>query len=116
MTPVTTPKAETPEIRLAPMNDGREEDCQCARCGSSCYYMDCDECVDGYSHHDCGEDCCSCVNAEYNVRCAACGGSCGWQVCMSGQDWCEANPIPGREQIEHGAIEWFDIPARPEPS
>jgi hypothetical protein len=104
--------AET--IRLAPIDDGREEDCQCARCGTSAFHVDCYDCENGYSHHDCGEDCCCCLNPEPNVPCDVCGGSGGWWQCCSPGNYCEANPIPGREHIQRGAIEWYDVPARAE--
>lgn len=39
----------------------------CWNCGGS-----------GYSHHDCGEDCCACLDPEPNVPCDVCGGKGGW--------------------------------------
>ena len=39
---------------------------------------DCDE--DGYSHHDCGEDSCACLNPYPNVVCDKCGGKTYWLV------------------------------------
>jgi hypothetical protein len=59
--------------------DGRDWDCQCARCGSS--MADC-------------------------------------QDCLSPAQWCTANPMPGREAVERGAVEWY-APRRaaaPDPS
>jgi hypothetical protein len=35
----------------------------CSNCGGS-----------GYSHHDCGEDCCACLQPEDNVVCDWCEG------------------------------------------
>lgn len=29
---------------------------------------------EGYTHHDCGEDCCVCLHPEDNVRCYVCMG------------------------------------------
>jgi hypothetical protein len=90
-----------------PPNDGREWDCQCARCGSSCVPVDCTECAgDGVTHHDCGEDCCNCRNPEDNVRCEVCRGRGGWHECASGADYCEANPR-NRADARRGQIEWF---------
>ena len=92
-----------------PPNDGREWDCQCARCGSSTGTEDCSNCIEGYSHHNCGED--SCGHADdpynYNVRCDWCRGRGFYRFCLSGEEWCNAHPMNGREEIRHGAIEWF---------
>lgn len=90
-----------------------EIDCQCARCGSSMDYVDCHNCGgDGLTGHDCGEDCCCCLYPEDNVECDICDGDGGWHRCMSSPDWCEANPLEGRENVKRGEIEWFTIPAR----
>lgn len=78
----------------------------CARCGSDCDYTRCD-CNDGYDGHDCGEDCCPCLEPEENVICETCNGAGGWNTCMSSPEWCKANPLPRRENVERGAIEWF---------
>jgi hypothetical protein len=71
------------DIRFAPINDGRDEDCQCARCGSSAGFIDCYNCHDGYTSHDCGEDCCCCLEPEDNVPCDVCEGRGGWWNCLS---------------------------------
>lgn len=97
-----------------PPRDGREWECQCAHCGSSCDWHECQSCDDGFDGHDCGEDTCCCARPEDNVPCDICGGDGGWWVCMSGGDWCDAHPLPGRESIDRGQIEWFtfdDLPA-----
>src|ERR1041385_316790 len=100
------------EIRFAPRDDASEEECCCARCGSDVTFEDCYNCEDGYSYHDCGEDCCCCIDPEPNVLCDICRGRGGWSVCISSPEWCEANPLPGREGIERGKVEWFDVPPR----
>lgn len=46
----------------------------CPDCIKPLVQRDCD-CADGFSHHDCGEDCCCCLNPEPNVTCADCGGT-----------------------------------------
>lgn len=92
-----------------PPNDGREYDCQCARCGSSCDYEHCGQCEDGFSDHDCGDDCCCCLYPEPNVVCDLCDGYGGWHNCLPSPEWCKANPLPGRESVERGKIEWFVI-------
>lgn len=45
---------------------------------------------------------------EY-LRCNDCQGTGGWYRCCSDDEWCEANPIKGREHVERGVIEWFTI-------
>lgn len=82
-------------------------DCQCARCGSSADFQRCDNCEDGFEGHDCGEDVCCCLHPEDNVICQYCRGYGGWHLCLSSADWCQANPLPGRESVERGEIEWF---------
>lgn len=89
---------------------GYEWDCQCARCGSSVIGEPCDNCGgEGVCGHDCGEDCCCCMYPEDNVPCDECGGDGMYYVCMSTQDFCKNNPLPGREHIERRAIEWFEV-------
>lgn len=44
-----------------------------------CEYVDCWKCGgEGYSHHDCGEDICCCLEPEDNVECDICKGHGGW--------------------------------------
>lgn len=43
----------------------------------------CWNCEDGYSGHDCGDDCCCCLDPEDNVRCDICNGKSGWLICRS---------------------------------
>lgn len=101
------------ECVIAPHHprDGREWDCQCARCGSSMGWEDCGNCYEGYTGHDCGEDCCMCEYPIDNVPCGVCSGYEGWNFCCSSPEWCEANPIKGRESIERGKVEWFTFEA-----
>lgn len=89
-------------IARVPPEDGREWDCQCARCGSSCHFIECNDwdCDHGYQIDDDGNIIGTCDN---------CLGYCGWNVCGSGDEWCEANPLPGRESVERGQIEWFVV-------
>ena len=91
---------------------GWGEDAQCARCGSSVHYVRCWDCGDeGVTHHDCGEDTCCCLHPEDNVVCETCGGDGGSLHCISGPEWCEANPLPGRELVKSSALSpraWAD--------
>ena len=43
-------------------------------------WVQCEECEDGYSYHDCGEDTCCCLNPELNVVCDTCEGKTGWYI------------------------------------
>lgn len=45
------------------------------------YWCECWNCDEGYSDHDCGEDCCVCFHPENNVRCDICNGKGGWYRC-----------------------------------
>lgn len=96
-------------IAQHPPRDGRQWDCQCARCGSSVMWEDCVDCDEGYSDHECGDDCCCCLEPEPNVECDICDGHGGWRTCLSSPEWCKANPLEGREQVERGEIEWFEV-------
>jgi hypothetical protein len=79
--------SEAPDIR-------EEEEPQCGNCGSSVSWEDCGACdgglVDAYEEdplwYSPGEE----------KRCNSCGGHGGWNVCLSGPEWCEANPLPKR--------------------
>ena len=95
---------------IAPMppRDGGEWDCKCARCGSSADSQTCMQCCgDGYSGHDCGDDCCCCLEPDDDVLCGLCDGRGYWNRCLSSPEWCNANPLPGRESVQRGSIEWF---------
>lgn len=56
-------------------------DGECKDCGSSMVWVNCYNCVDGYSHHECGEDPCNCGYPEENVICDICKGKGGWEMC-----------------------------------
>lgn len=101
--------AETRIISDFPPQDGKDYECQCARCGSSADFIRCENCDDGFDGHDCGEDCCACAYPEDNVVCDICHGHCGWYACMSSPEWCKENPMDGREDIGRGNIEWFEV-------
>lgn len=53
----------------------------CRKCGGEMAWRDCYNCEDGFSDHDCGEDCCCCLHPEPNVTCDICDGEGGWLAC-----------------------------------
>ncbi len=81
------------------------EDCQCARCGSSCTHVDCWRCggegfLDGTTPEGWDSD-----DPDDMERCDICGGKGGWMRCLSSRAFCEANPMPGRENQPSSASE-----------
>lgn len=89
--------------------DGKHYDCNCARCGGDTEWIECWNCFgEGTDGHDCGEDCC-CAFPEDNVRCDWCRGQGGELECGNSSQWCEANPLPDREEIKRGELEWYEV-------
>jgi len=41
-------------------------------------WVDCYNCEEGASHHECGEDTCVCLDPQPNVKCNVCNGTGGW--------------------------------------
>lgn len=93
-------------IQPLPPSDGRDWDCQCARCGSSCDSDACEYCDgDGYIMDDDTEW----DEIEQYRSCPECLGKPVRYRCMSLCTWCEANPVEGREDVPRGKIEWFVV-------
>lgn len=90
----------------------KQTEYQCGRCGSSLDFEECPNCDDGYVGHDCGEDCCCCADPEDNVVCDICRGIGAFPRCISSKEWCEANPLPGREKTPRSTPEAFTVPRR----
>lgn len=83
--------------------DGREWDCQCARCGSSMFFEDCDNCGgEGWIEDDDWQ-----ADHGNGWDCDWCSGEGGYWVCLSSVEYCEANPLSGRDTIKRGKVEWF---------
>lgn len=58
----------------------------CASCDDEKEWVDCWNCGgEGMSDHDCGEDCCCCLNPEDNVPCDVCDAAGGWYACRNCQ-------------------------------
>ena len=53
----------------------------CEKCNFELDWAECYNCEEGYSSHDCGEDCCCCLEPENNVTCDICDGNGGWWAC-----------------------------------
>lgn len=95
-----------------PPRDGKQYDCQCARCGSSIEWEQCCACG-GEGITGPGE-----LYEEdplwYDIDdyepCHECDGHGSWGVCLSSPEWCNANPLPRREDVKRGTIEWYLIP------
>lgn len=50
----------------------------------------------------------------WEAQCARCGSSYGHDdfygdSCLSSAKWCEAHPLPDREHIKRGEIEWYQV-------
>lgn len=95
-------------IAQTPPSDDRDWENQCARCGSSVHRVRCESCGgdgclpeedDGLDFHE-GDD-----------TCETCNGAGGWWICLSSEEFCNANPAPGRLLFVRGAIEWFTFDA-----
>jgi len=62
----------------------------CMTCQATQEWHHCEQCDGvGLDGHDCGEDCCACLDPEPNEGCDLCGGIGGWYAC----------PICDRETI-----------------
>lgn len=59
----------------------------CSKCTNEMYWRECWNCEDGFSDHDCGEDCCCCLDPEPNVVCDTCDGDTGWYQCPHCSPW-----------------------------
>ena len=95
-------RQETKVIGKCP-RDGRYWDNQCARCGSSVIFNECDNCGgEGWIEDDDWQ-----ADEGDGHTCDWCRGDGGHWACVSSEEWCEANPIKGREETERGTVEWF---------
>ena len=69
------------EVKFYDTHYGKEA--MCPYCGSDVMWEDCWNCRDGYSHHDCGEDTCCCLDPYPNIVCDICNGEGGWYICIN---------------------------------
>lgn len=75
-----------------------ENACQCARCGSSCGWVNCANCS-GEGEIDDSDN----WAWPRIYRCDWCQGRAGSWHCIASLQWCTENPMPGRETIESTA-------------
>lgn len=75
---------------------GKIEHYTCSVCGCEVDAERCDECEDGLSYHDCGEDTCCCLNPSPNMICDSCGGTGYWWHCLT----CNAYIRQGKEKLK----------------
>lgn len=66
----------------------------------------CSYCEDGFSHHDCGEDSCCCLEPYNNIECDNCKGNGGWFICLDKDCGYNKTPIgymgtSGTEMSDH---------------
>lgn len=74
----------TAETVVAPPQSYEQKLEECRRAGHYLADMECWNCGgEGFSHHDCGEDCCCCLHPEDNVVCDICEGDGGFKVCLT---------------------------------
>lgn len=76
-------------------------DVQCARCGSSLEYEDCGWCAS-----------CGWGPDDFDPSCPRCKGTGYAPYCVSSAEWCNSNPLPGREATERHTPEEFELPER----
>lgn len=80
---MTTSQQTPPPDGLA-ATDGYDDAEMCPRCKCCELFWETCECCggEGVSGHDCGEDCCCCLEPEDNMRCDYCMGKGGhWSAC-----------------------------------
>lgn len=76
---------------------------QCGRCGSSIHFTDCIDC-DGTGVQFPDE------YTEANATCPECDGDGFIAFCISSQEWCEANPLPGHENTPRNTVQGVMVP------
>lgn len=103
-------------IASRPPNDGRNWDVQCARCGSSLAFEECDYCGgDGETQPgELYEQDPLWYDEDDTDPCSLCCGAGTFAHCLSddSSDWCKQNPRVGRENIKPSTPEWFTSEVR----
>lgn len=82
----------------------------CKKCGSDVLWHECENCEEGYSGHDCGEDTCCCLDPLPNVVCDCAmeraDGTYVWDATkrLSGNDFWDGNDAPNRSHSDCGFL------------
>lgn len=84
--------------------DPWDYDTQCARCGSSLRFEACEMCdgegwIEGTRHYHVVE----------HLGCPSCRGERCFPICLSSEEFCQSNPLPGREGEKRSTPEWFKV-------
>jgi DnaJ-class molecular chaperone len=86
-------------------NDRKSYDYQCGRCGSSMTFEECLECGGvGTVEDDDWQD-----YEQAGVPCPTCRGTGSWPICLSSEQWCREHPMPGRDDVERGTVDCFEV-------
>lgn len=103
--------AEMTVIANDPPRDGRQWECQCARCGSSLEWVTCDRCggEGTTAPGELYEEDPLWYDQDAYEPCRDCNGESSWPRCLSSYEWCLFHPLPGRIEIEPSTAEWFPI-------
>jgi hypothetical protein len=105
----TEAATETSVIGPKCPNDGRYWENQCARCGSSIMFHDCDNCAgEGFIEDDDWQ-----ADEGDGHTCDWCNGAGGHWACVSDEAWCEGNPRTDRAEVERSTLEWFTFEPLP---
>lgn len=75
------------------LTDQDEEVAMCPICNNEMEWVDCWQCQGEGGFHDCGEDCCPCLEPELdlNEKCQECDGQGGYLQCSA---------LPHAEKVE----------------
>jgi hypothetical protein len=81
MTDQPNPVGLKKEISGHPTDHSRKALDFCDEHGTTKMWANCGNCFEGFTSHDCGEDCCCCLDPEDNVVCDICLGEGGFMLC-----------------------------------
>jgi hypothetical protein len=89
-------------VEGATMSD-HDEPATCPECGADLEWADCWQCHGEGGWHDCGEDCCCCLDKEtIDVECDICEGEGGYLQCDSLPHSEEQMRVYRERQVEAG--------------
>jgi hypothetical protein len=79
-------------------------DVACARCGSTLTFEECQECGGA------GTVMLPDFDFDEDITCPDCGSKGTYPACISSEEFCLANPLPGRAEVARHTPEWFRRP------